>query len=206
VVVLLAGCSVKSKDEPAVTPEVPAKLVEKEPEVTKALESQENDKKDKTVHTGNEEKITLEESRIIEEQSFDMEWGEMGKVRFVSYRPDAQADRQDVTFYLVKDGVVVYSFPYKNDQIQSSTGLFDEVEAVSFRDADGDGTKDILLILDYITGAGPQGMIPRPEPRVYLARGNEYIIDEQLADQMKEAIEEENLTIQTMMEYLKKHE
>ena len=44
--------------------------------------------------------------------------------------------------------------------------MFDRVEAVGFHDIDGDGAKDVIVIVNYVTGAGPQGMIPRKTIRI----------------------------------------
>ena len=88
-------------------------------------------------------------------------WGE---VRFVSYLPTYDTLLEDVSFVLAKDNQIVYHFPayYENNITESdSVGMFDSVEAVGFHDIDGDGAKDVIVIVNYVIGAGPQGMIPR---------------------------------------------
>uniref|UniRef100_UPI0006D21F24 hypothetical protein n=1 Tax=Clostridium sp. NkU-1 TaxID=1095009 RepID=UPI0006D21F24 len=91
---------------------------------------------------------------------------EWGNVRFISYAPEAGADFEDVSFYLMKDNKVVYSFPYygENNRTDTYAGLFDSVESVGFRDVNHDNLKDVIVIINYITGAGPQAWFLVPEP------------------------------------------
>ncbi|MBD3920899.1 hypothetical protein H8B09_19185 [Paenibacillus sp. PR3] len=63
-------------------------------------------------------------------------------------------------FYLTDDeGHVLYQLLdfYGNEMGSSS-----EVRAVSFQDVNNDNLKDIIIIAEYITGAGAEGAIPSP--------------------------------------------
>jgi hypothetical protein len=148
--------------------------------------------------------ISLEESRIIQDQSFHVELNDWGNVRFISYAPDYSVDFEDVSFYLMNDTNVIYSFPYYYENNNSSNvGLFDSVAAVAFCDVNNDTIKDVIIINNYLTGAGPQGMIPRPRARIYLADNKSFELATELIDDITNAIEENDLTIATICEYLK---
>lgn len=149
--------------------------------------------------------ISLDEKRIIPDQSFDVELNDCGDVRFISYGPEAGADFEDVSFYLMKDNKVVYSFPYygENNKTDTYAGLFDSVESVGFRDVNHDNLKDIIVIINYITGAGPQGMVPRPRARIFLADKKEFHLAKDLIDDITENMDEKDINIDNICEYLK---
>lgn len=79
---------------------------------------------------------------------------------------------------LTKDDQIVYSFPSycKNNTTENYIGLFDSVEAVGFYDIDHDKAKDVIVIINYVTGAGPQGMLPRRTVRIFGAYDSGFII------------------------------
>ena len=58
----------------------------------------------------------LDESRVITEQSFDVELNDWGEVQFVSYLPTYETLWEDVSFVLAKDNQIIYYFPkcYEN--------------------------------------------------------------------------------------------
>lgn len=149
--------------------------------------------------------ITLDEKRIIQDQSFNAELDDWGNVRFVSYEPDSSVDFEDVSFFLTKEDVVVYSFPYycENNRTENYVGLFDSVEAVDFCDVNNDHIKDIIVIINYVTEAGPQGMTPRPRVRIFLADNQKLNLATDLIDDIINNIEEKDLTISAIREYLK---
>lgn len=149
--------------------------------------------------------IFLDENRIIQDQSFYVELNDWSNVRFISYAPDSSVDFEDVSFYLMKDENVIYSFPYycENNNTESYAGLFDSVAAVAFCDVNHDNIKDVIIIINYITGAGPQGMIPRPRARIYLADKRTFIPATELIDDITNNINEDDLTISSICEYLK---
>lgn len=152
---------------------------------------------------------TLDEKRIIQDQSFNVELDNWGNVRFVSYEPDNSVDFEDVSFFLTKEDVVVYSFPYycENNSTENYVGLFDSVEAVDFCDVNNDHIKDVIVIINYVTGAGPQGMTPRPRARIFLADNQKlnqkFNLATDLINDITNNIEEKDLTISTIREYLK---
>jgi hypothetical protein len=103
------------------------------------------------------------------------------------------------------DKNVIYSFPYyfENNNTEYSAGLFDSIAAVAFCDVNNDTIKDVIIIINYITGAGPQGMIPRPRARIYLADKKSFNLATDLIDDIANNIDESELSIATICEYLK---
>ena len=147
----------------------------------------------------------LDESRVIAEQSFDVDLNDWGKVRFVSYRPTYDTLWEDVSFVLAKDNQIVYYFPacFENNSTENdSIGMFDSVEAVGFQDIDGDNAKDVIVIINYATGAGPQGMLPRKSVRIFKACDNGFIILEDMMIEIMENIDESELSISAICEYI----
>ncbi|MGN6714819.1 hypothetical protein [Anaerocolumna jejuensis] len=150
-------------------------------------------------------KISLDKKRIIKDQSFKVKLNDWGSVRFISYGPEAGADFEDVSFYLMKGNKVKYSFPYycKNNRTDNYVGLFDSVASVGFRDLNNDNLNDVIVIINYITGAGPQGMVPRPRARIFLADKKEFHLAKDLIDEINDNIEEKDMSIDNICKYLK---
>ncbi|MDR7813176.1 hypothetical protein [Lacrimispora sp.] len=98
----------------------------------------------------------------------------------------------------------IYSFPYygENNKTDTYAGLFDSVESVGFRDVNNDNLKDIIVIINYITGAGPQGMVPRPRARIFLADKKEFLLAKDLIEDITEDIDEKDITIDNICKYL----
>ena len=149
--------------------------------------------------------VTLLDNRIIQDQSFDVKLNDWGNVRFISYEPDNSNDFEDVSFFLMKNNSVIYSFPYycENNSTENYVGLYDSVAAVGFCDVNKDNIKDVIVIINYITGAGPQGMVPRPRARIFLADKKEFYLANDLIDDITNNIEEKDLTISAICNYLK---
>lgn len=143
---------------------------------------------------------TIEEVNkyMIPEQSFDIVLDDWGEVTFVSCKPLSWQPYGETPFFLVKDDQILYKFP---SQI-SSGGLFDSVGAVAFRDINDDGKDDIIIIINYITGAGPQGVIPRPAVRIYLAGENEFYLAEDIEADVTQHILEKDMTIDNIYNFL----
>lgn len=148
----------------------------------------------------------LDESRVLAEQSFGVNLNVWGDVRFVSYMPSYDdTPLEDVSFVLVKDNQMVYHFPacFENNSTENEgIGMFDSVEAVGFQDINGDGARDVIVIINYVTGAGTQGMLPRKTVRVFRAYDYGFIILEDLMNDIMENIEESELSISAIYDYL----
>lgn len=145
---------------------------------------------------------SVDDNRIIKDQSFSVELHHWGEVKFVSYMP--QKDFQDVSFFLEKDGAIVYDFPnyYENNNTENEIGLFDSVAAVGFRDINHDDLKDVIVIINYVTGAGPQGMLPRPTARIFLACEDGFCLATDLMDEIADKSMGGDMSIKSIYEYV----
>ncbi len=147
----------------------------------------------------------LDESRVITEQSFDVDLNGWGEVRFVSYLPTYDTLWEDISFVLAKDNQIVYHFPayFENNSTENdSVGMFDSVEAIGFQDIDGDGEKDVIAIINYVTGAGPQGMIPRKSVRIFCSEDNDFVIQNDLMDEIMKNMKEDDISISAICDYV----
>ena len=141
---------------------------------------------------------------MIPEQSFDITLDDWGEVQFVSCKPTRDISQQEyASFFLVRDEQIVYRFPYLyEDNTMGHPGCFDNVGAVAFRDINGDGKDDIIVITYYFSGAGPTGMVPRPDIRIFLAGENEFYLAEDMIADATQHILEKDMTIDTVLSFL----
>lgn len=127
------------------------------------------------------------EGQILD-QSFPVTLDGWGDVIFAPFESEYAAKLtddggtlyRDVRFVLLQDNRVVSILPDVNPEKGMPGGQFGQVLSVDFRDYNGDGRKDILLVLEY---AGVQGLNiisdTVREARVYTqeAGGKDFIID-----------------------------
>ena len=142
---------------------------------------------------------------MIPEQSFDVMLDGWGEVTFVSCKPTYNISPQEyASFFLLRDEQILYRFPYLDeDNTMGHVGSFDYVGAVAFRDINDDGKDDIIVITYYESGAGPTGMVPRPDIRIFIAEENEFYLAEDMAADIEQHISEKDMTIETICNYLK---
>lgn len=164
-------------------------------------ESQEDMEEDEKNANADDDIDSIEEINkyMIPEQSFDITLDDWGKVTFVSCRPPSW-QYEDTPFFLVRDDQILYKFP---NSTEGYAGLFDSVGAVAFRDINDDGKDDIILIINYIMGAGPQGMIPRPATRIFLAEENEFYLAEDMITDVEKYMADGDLTIENICNFLR---
>lgn len=122
--------------------------------------------------------------KIIEDQSFWTTFENWGKVRFLSCEYEDGVIK--LSLYLADDkDNILYAFPdfYGNDW------CFYEVRAVSFKDVNKDGFKDVVIIADYVTGIGNEGAIPFPVCGIYFQKGKKFVdlpeLNEEINDEMQ---------------------
>ena len=84
---------------------------------------------------------------VIEDQTFEIDLDDWGKVTFASIEPKHDSNQPD--FVLIKDGEIVYDFP-KTDI--SSSDSFEQITGVKFTDINMDEKKDILVLIQYSDG------------------------------------------------------
>ena len=138
---------------------------------------------------------------MIPEQSFNVTLDDWGNVTFVSCRPTSWRVNEEPSFFLVRDEQILYKFPCNN--LKDYGGMFDSIGAVAFRDINDDGKEDIIIIFNYVSGAGPTGMIPRPALRIFLAGENEFYLAEDVMTDVEQHILCKDMTIENISNYLK---
>lgn len=78
-----------------------------------------------------------------------------------------QQGKQQAHFYLVANSKVVYTFP----KFRGNAWQVHEIAAVALRDLDRDGKRDLLVMVDCMTGVGPQGARPFRVTTTYFRNG-----------------------------------
>lgn len=141
----------------------------------------------------NEEKISgLQKKglKIIENQSFNIELEKWGKVRFVSGKISVNGTDK-LQFYLVGENEkILYHFL---DFPGNKWPMFFELKAISFKDANKDGLRDVIVIADYLTGVGAQGAIPFHVGGIYFQKEKEFINLPELDKEINDAKKNENI-------------
>lgn len=138
---------------------------------------------------------------LIEDQTFDVTLQPFGQVTFASYEPDTSDNPlADATFCIEQDGKVLTRLPgVTEDNVNSEK--FDAVEAVSFLDYNYDGYDDIILIISYYLGAGPQAATPHSTIRYYLGSADgTFTYQEQMSSDATSALAE--ITIKTAQDFI----
>ena len=174
---------------------------------TGELERQEDMEQDENDTGLDDNKNSMEyiNKYMIPGQSFDVTLDDWGEVKFVSCKPTYDIDPQAyAAFFLIRDEQILYRFPYRyENNTMGSSGMLDNVGAVAFRDVNNDGKKDIIIICYYFSGAGPTGMVPRPNIRIFLAGENEFNLAEDIIADVEQHIPEKDMMIESICNYLK---
>jgi len=105
--------------------------------------------------------------RLIKEQSFIINLENWGKVKFLSVENGLR------TFFYLTDTRenIVYEFP----ETTVSTWITEKINAVSFKDIDGDSLKDVIILGEYSSGVGSDGMIPFKYCTIYFQKGKTFV-------------------------------
>lgn len=116
-----------------------------------------------------QQKIDYNQYAIDKGQSFNTNLNGWGEVKFVSATREANGLSQASFFLLDNEGNILYTFPEFSG---NNNGMLEGVKAISFKDVNHDGYSDIMVIGEYITGAGPQGEVPFPIAGIYFQKKN----------------------------------
>lgn len=137
----------------------------------------------------------------IEDQSFQVELRPLGQVTFASYEPDTSENPlADVVFLIEKEGEILFQLPGTGEG-NIGWELFGKVEAVSFLDYNRDGYDDIIIILQYYLGAGPQAAQPHSAIRYYTGTSQgSFLYEAQMSQDASMALSE--LTVKTAKDYI----
>ncbi|MNP57028.1 hypothetical protein D3C76_1518110 [compost metagenome] len=85
-------------------------------------------------------------------------------MKFVSTVRNTKGLDQAYFFLLDSEDTILYEFPEFNG---NNRGMLEAVKAVSFKDVNQDGYTDIVIIGEYITGVGAEGVVPFPVAGIY---------------------------------------
>lgn len=137
----------------------------------------------------------------IEEQTFDVNLRPLGQVTFSAYEPDTSANAlADVVLLIEKDGQVLMQL---SGTTEDNVGpeRFHQVEAVSFTDYNSDGLDDIIIIVSYCPGAGPQTDQPCSLIRYYSGTASDgFFYEAEMSDNASMALTE--ITIETAKDFI----
>ncbi len=168
---VLCGCSLTGGSSESVKAEITPLEEAAEQEMVEGDEQQSQQENGTSNEEGGAENPKGER---IEDQTFDVNLRPLGQVTFASYEPQTSENPlADVVFQIEKGEQVLCQLPGVSE---GNVGLemFDRVEAVSFIDYNGDNYDDIIIIISYYFGAGPQAAQPPSSVRYYegTAEGN----------------------------------
>lgn len=120
---------------------------------------------------------------VFEEQSFWVDLENWGKVKFISGWYLEESKRVLKMGLIDHDQNILYKF---SDLLEDTPWNLYKVRAISFNDINRDGKKDIIVIAEYVTGAGPTGATPFPVAGIYFQKDKEFVrvqkLDEQITD------------------------
>ena len=155
---------------------------------------------EKEADLGNEED-GYPRGELIVEQTFDLNLEPIGEVTFASYLPDkSENPLADVVFLIEKDGEILSQLPGVSED-NVNTEMFHQIEAVNFSDYNYDGCDDIILIISYYLGAGPQAATPHSTIRYYKgSETGEFTYEKQMSKDATSALAE--ITIKTAKDFI----
>lgn len=138
---------------------------------------------------------------LIPEQTFKADFRSFKDVMFASYN-DYEVGPSKVHFYLLRDDRIIFEFP--DLYIASTSWSFESVKAVSFKDVNQDGLKDVIIIAEYVTGIGPTGMVPFLVKGIYFQKHNKFTSSDRVGELLSSEGNYMKLkTISSIVKYLK---
>ena len=184
-ILVLSACSFSN------TNEYDTEVVSDNEVSTESTSEERNDESTTEITQNEDEIVEIDTTKIIEDQSFDIQLNEWGDVRFVSCQPDKDTNpHADATFYLMDQNQVIYKMPsvYEND---IRDNLFEGISFVAFKDINEDEKDEVIIGLLYITGAGPQGVIPRTEVRIFEDKGDSFEYSKDISKYINDSMPED---------------
>ncbi|WP_052410389.1 hypothetical protein [Paenibacillus durus] len=147
----------------------------------------------------NLEDLKKEGLEVLEDQSFWIELENWGKVKFLSVE-SAMGSLYKLKFFLVDaSGKILYEFP---DFYGNQWNTLFEMKAVSFKDVNKDGLKDIIIIAEFMTGVGPDGAEPFNVGDVYFQTKTGFVNNPELDEAIHDL--KKNKTIEMIIEFASK--
>lgn len=121
-----------------------------------------------------ERNLFLPDRQIIIDQSFWLGLRGLGEVAFV-----ATKFQNSLEFHVMQtNGEVIHTLPANT---HAESWILSDLRAVSFQEIDFDGSEpDVIVIAEYIIGAGPRGDETFPVTTVYFNQGRRFTTDPEL--------------------------
>ncbi|MDJ1181473.1 hypothetical protein PJF56_21645 [Roseofilum sp. BLCC_M91] len=121
-----------------------------------------------------ERNLFLPDRQIIIDQSFWLGLRGLGEVAFV-----ATKFQNSLEFHVMQtNGEVIHTLPPNS---HAESWILSNLKAVSFQEIDFDGSEpDVIVIAEYIIGAGPRGDETFPVTTVYFNQGRRFTTDPEL--------------------------
>jgi len=129
----------------------------------------------------------------LEDQSFNVNFENFGESRFIT-TTETVDDKDRLHFYIQKDDAVT-ELSY---ELESPDSYY-SASAVAFRDVNGDGKKDIIVIADYMTGIGYMGAIPISQLIIFKQTESGFMEDRETRDKALAGVPYRILTVQDVM-------
>lgn len=146
-----------------------------------------------------QEIIEIDEEQIIKEHAFITPLNSFGNLMFTPYKPENK--NSDVIFYILdQEGNISYIFPYYYDDnnLQKEEIRFVNIEQEMFDDINGDGYKDVILILDY----EDSDFSEIQSVRIFLGNDNGFTISNEFIDDVMNHFTDCKLEINVISDYL----
>lgn len=135
---------------------------------------------------------------IIRDQSFRVNLDNKGEVYFIAGEGEGDFSLNSLYLYLADDNSnILYEFP----SFYGNGSMLSEVAAVSFRDVNQDGRKDVIVIAKYMTGVGPDGAKDFPVADIYFQTEDGFVSIPELADRINSSAHNES--IDSVLDYVK---
>lgn len=115
----------------------------------------------------------------IEEQTFDVTLDGWGNVTFAAFMPKESKDG-DVSFKLMRNGETAFDLPGITEDNRRIEQHFIKVAAVSFKDYNGDGKKDIIIINEYARQSQPEQRYHEVRLYTQAGTGREFSLEQGL--------------------------
>ncbi|EHQ04739.1 hypothetical protein [Leptonema illini] len=131
---------------------------------------------------------------ILSKHTFNFNDTVLGNIKFI---PTQGNDYTGLHIY-IKENENLIELPRPNIGQR-----FENLKAVAFRDINGDGLTDIIIVAEYTSAIGPTGNIPFSMPLFYIRTKKDWLFDDKQSISVKETYKEENVTIDNGIEKFK---
>jgi hypothetical protein len=132
---------------------------------------------------------------LIEDHSFLVALEHWGKVKFLSCEQNPESTAKLAFFLSDAKGKIICSLP----DFYGNHWTFYEMKAVSFKDINKDGIKDIIVIADCVTGVGNEGAVPFSVCAIYFQFEKGFKNVQKLDEAINHAVK--NKTIEMIIKY-----